>query len=136
MSNLEECLMEFRRLIREWRDEIVARQPRCERQLISHSSSPEKLTFNSTTTLENPSEPPKTPSQIHSQKTHLVAPSQIHSQKTKKPHHKFIPKNPITNSFPENPSVESKLCTTICITQEVCTKAAYRGGSSPEGTTT
>ncbi|KAE7838860.1 hypothetical protein FH972_027379 [Carpinus fangiana] len=85
MSNkiLEECLIEFRRLLKEWRDEIAALR---EQQLVSLSSSPPTVnlshkfltkTKNHSTgyVYKNPSKPPKTPSQIHPQKTHLVAQS-------------------------------------------------------------
>jgi hypothetical protein len=87
MSNkfLEECLIEFRHLLKQWRDEIAARR---EQQLVSLSSSPNILGDNnsidphdSIATSKNPStiqtftKPPKTPSQIHPQKTHLVAQS-------------------------------------------------------------
>jgi hypothetical protein len=121
--------MEFRRLIREWRDEIVARR---EKQLISHSSSLEKLTSDSTTTSENPSEPPKTRSQIYSQKTYpvtssspnssspqtpvsLLHPSTLEKQSTKDtttppPSHDHYPKsNPLGQPLPKiQPPLTSK----------------------------
>jgi hypothetical protein len=74
MSNkfLEECLIEFRHLLKEWRDEIAARR---EQQLVSLSSSPNILGDNnsidphdSIATSENPStiqtsiKPPRTTS--------------------------------------------------------------------------
>jgi hypothetical protein len=40
---LEECLVEFRRLLKEWRDEIAVRR---EQQLVSLSSSPNILGDN------------------------------------------------------------------------------------------
>ncbi|KAB8523121.1 hypothetical protein FH972_025420 [Carpinus fangiana] len=123
MSNkiLEECLIEFRRLLKEWRDEIAARR---EQQLVSLSSSPPTvnlshkfLTENQTPKTQpknhstgyvykNPSKPPKTPSQIHPQKTHLVAQS---SPKSPSPQtvsypHPSPPENPLEKQPCKDPN--------------------------------
>jgi hypothetical protein len=82
MSNkfLEECLIEFRHLLKEWRDEIAARR---EQQLVSLSSSPNILGDN--TPLIHMIQSPH--QKIHQQYKRL--------QNHQKHHHKFIPRKPI-----------------------------------------
>jgi hypothetical protein len=154
MSNLKECLIEFRRLLKEWRDEIAARR---EQQLIS------------ITTSENPSttplsiEPPRTTSSPQPcQPEILIASShnpvytlttiseplnQIPNRKpntqnstqksldrlcTQKPIR--TTKNPIINSSSENPSYRT-IFTKITITTNSVLPTPISTGKSTRKTT-